>query len=219
MTPKAARAFRISVLDDKIEDLIQFHVRLESCLRLELARLPKDLAKLRQGLSPEKRELLEQMYSDEHYLLETVFARNLRYSTLVSSHSLLETGLNSICHGERRRFRHRLSLRDLEGQGIQRAKTYLEKVCGVSFPSSTAEWTRMRILAELRNVIAHADGDIERATQKERITQMVRSTTGISLRHNRYLELEPEFISETLGMMKKFFVTIHRSFPARVRAA
>ena len=72
MTPKAARAFRISVIDDKIEELIQFHVRLESCLRLELARHPKDLAKLCRGLSPEKRELIEQMYSDEHYLLETI---------------------------------------------------------------------------------------------------------------------------------------------------
>ena len=77
----------------------------------------------------------------------------------------------------------------------------------------------MRILAKLRNVIAHADGDIGRATQKERITQIVRSTPGISLRHNRYLELEPEFISETLDMMKKFFGALHKSFPARVRAA
>jgi hypothetical protein len=107
----------------------------------------------------------------------------------------------------------------LAGQGIQRAKSYLEKVCGVSFPSNTAEWTRMRILAELRNVIAHTDGDVGRAKERERITQMVRSTTGLSLRRDQYLEVDPEFISETLEMMKKFFGAIHRSFPERVLAA
>ena len=214
MKPRAARAFEISVLEDKIEELLQFHLHLESYLRLELAKL-KEVATSRQKLPPDKRELLEEMYSDEHYLLEGAFTRNVRYSTLVSAHTLLETGLNSICHGERRRFQHAVSLVDLAGRGIQRAKTYLEKVCRVSFPSDSADWTRMRILAEVRNVIVHTNGDVRRGNQRERITQMVQSTKGLSLRRDGYIEVHPEFISETLDMMRKLFGAVNRSFPAR----
>ena len=77
----------------------------------------------------------------------------------------------------------------------------------------------MTILTELRNAVAHADGDINKMNQKLRITQMVRSTTGLHFRRDRYLEVDSEFISETLEMMRKLFGLVHSGFPARVRRA
>src|SRR5687767_3819835 len=111
MKPQAARSYQFSTLEDKVEELSQFHLRLDAFIRLELARLPKEFAREGQGRPSQKREFLDDIaYADEYYLLETAFMRNLRYSTLVSAQTLLETGLNGICRNEHRRFRHRLSV-------------------------------------------------------------------------------------------------------------
>jgi hypothetical protein len=216
-TSSQARTWRTSVIQDRIAELTSFHQRLEDWLSREIKVLrggPKGLHRL----PAEKRIEVEQLYSDEHFMLETVFTKTLRFSVLVTAHTLLETSLNATCSGEQKRYDHRLGLKDLAGQGVTRARLYLTKVCGVGFPNSTAEWKRMAALGDLRNVIAHADGDVSKATNEQKVRNLVKNTSGLSLRHGKHLEVTDDFVQDTLAKMDGFFSQLHQAFSPRVRA-
>jgi hypothetical protein len=169
-------------------------------------------------LAAAERGAMEDLDSDDRFMFATVFTKTLRYSVLVTAHILLETSLEAICDAEQRRFGYRLRLKDLTGSGVERAKLYLAKVCGVRFPDGTAEWNRMAILSEIRNVIVHADGDVSKARHERSVRNTVRNTGGLSLRHDRYLEVADAFIRHTMLKMKTFAAQVHRAFPPKLRA-
>lgn len=218
MTPSQARAYLTSVIQDRTGHLGSFHHRLEDWLAREIKELQQHAARL-DRLPAEKRSVLAEFYSDEQSTLGTVFTTTLRYSVLATAHTLLESSLNAICAAEKKRYGHRLGLTDVAGQGIARARLYLTKVCGVRFPDATAAWNRMAILADLRNVIAHANGDVSNVKREEKVRNIVKNTPGLKLRNGRYLEVSDDFVRDTLSKMGDFFSEVHRAFPAKLRAS
>jgi hypothetical protein len=219
VTPRQARAYRISILQEQIDHLLQYHFWLETSIKRGLIESQRDLQEKRGTLGKDKKHELKELYSDEQQLLKEVFVRNLRYSTVVSAAILLEVALNAICKGEQRRFGYRVELTDMKDKGIYRARGFLRKVCGSRFPDETAEWKRMQVLAELRNVIAHANGDLTQSTNEPKVRNMIRDTPGVTLRRDQYLQIASRFVKDTLEMMKEFLSLVHRSIPAGVRAA
>ena len=47
------------------------------------------------------------------------------------------------------------------GLGIERAKNYLSKVAGVKTPFEKPSWQRAKLLGEIRNAIAHRNGEVD----------------------------------------------------------
>jgi hypothetical protein len=132
MTPTQARAYRTSVIQSRIDELTAFHERAEGWLARELRRL-RNRSKRLSPVPAAERGAMEGLYFDERFMLETVFTNTLRYSVLVTAHILLEASLEAVCNGEQSRFGYSLRLKDLTGSGVERAKLYLAKVCGVRF--------------------------------------------------------------------------------------
>jgi uncharacterized protein YutE (UPF0331/DUF86 family) len=92
------------------------------------------------------------------------YANLLRKSFFISLYTFLETRLNQECV---RRAKYSIdttiALSDLYGRGIDRAKTYLVKVLGSTFPFGTSqEWEEIKQYAKLRNSIVHNDGKIKK---------------------------------------------------------
>ena len=86
---------------------------------------------------------------------------DLLYSLFfVSLYSFLESQLDNECrHRSQNRENLRLSISDLHGKGIVRAKTYLVKVLGTTFPfENDVHWQRMHWYNKIRNAIVHKEG-------------------------------------------------------------
>lgn len=83
------------------------------------------------------------------------------YAQFLIVYSTFEHVLHELCIIVKRRSDFELSFKDLEGMGITRARNYLVKVAGVQEPFQTAAWNRALLLADIRNAIAHRNGEID----------------------------------------------------------
>ncbi|MGB3690305.1 MAG: hypothetical protein WBA02_13520 [Jannaschia helgolandensis] len=99
---------------------------------------------------------------NDHYVMVSLsmpMYQNYAYLTL--GFALFEKCLNDVSMQIRDDRNFPLSLKDIHGQGIARAKVYLSKVCGITSPFQTAAWSRALLLAEIRNAISHRGGFID----------------------------------------------------------
>jgi len=78
----------------------------------------------------------------------------------------------------------RLSLQDLRGSFLERARQYFDDVLKFDLhPPETTDWDRLRLLAELRNSFAHDNGVYpgSRARRAKRLREWVAATPGLSI--------------------------------------
>ncbi len=213
MKPRTARAIHISIIADKLDELDQYRVRIEEFITNEIAELRVRFEKELSELTEDQRYEWEEFYLYEQLLLSKVFTRTLRASVLVAAYTLFEASLDAICSAEQKCHGHVLTPADLAGQGVQRAKLYLSKVCGVTFPEESREWNRLMDLNKIRNVLAHADGNIKRVRNPDIIREVVGRTPGLRLQNNSYLEIDQEYVALTIGDVRSFFSVLHKAFP------
>jgi hypothetical protein len=213
MKSRAARAFHISLISGKLDELEQYHGRIEEFIDHEVARLHALFAEGLDEPTEEERYERTDFYSDEHTLLSEVFTRTLRASVLVATYTLFETSLDALCAADQKRQGHTLVLRDLAGQGVERAKLYLIKVCRVAFPADSHDWARLMDLNKIRNAFAHADGDVRRLRDPERLREVIRRTPGLRLRNDTYLEIDRAYVASIIRDVRSFFDLLHKAFP------
>ncbi|MCY7627752.1 hypothetical protein MH206_01695 [Bacillus altitudinis] len=79
----------------------------------------------------------------------------LRRTTFVEIYFLFEDFMNKKCKLHKELNNSNLSLRDINGQGIERAKIYLTKVCNITEPFKTKEWSNIIEYGKARNAIVH----------------------------------------------------------------
>ena len=78
------------------------------------------------------------------------------------------------------------------GEGIVRAKDYLEKLAKVDFSALNDEWSHLMTLNRIRNCIVHCEGDIKSSTSAAQLQNIVNKTRGLFLRNERYIRVERE---------------------------
>lgn len=91
-------------------------------------------------------------------------ARPLAYYSLVLILvSIIEEAFNTICRAYQLMYKYKLTVKDISGQGIERAILYLEKVVGISGIKSHGNWEYIRTLRDARNMIVHNGGNIPKS--------------------------------------------------------
>jgi hypothetical protein len=111
-------------------------LELESKFSHDLKSLEKRYEKeIRQkGADAEFEDYLSDFYADEFHRIDRIFLRTFRYSAVVTIYSLLETSMNSLCSILKQMKAINIELEEIRGDGIERAKVYLMKVCEIKFP-------------------------------------------------------------------------------------
>ncbi len=112
----------------------------------------------------QKAEFYE-FYGEEIWHISDLLPSLQWMSTFLLSYGIFEKALNGICHTIGRLKLSPLNLTDMAGKGIERAKLYLSKNCGVTSPFNTPEWAKIQNISKIRNVLAHASGELD-LTQK-----------------------------------------------------
>ena len=90
-------------------------------------------------------------------IFEEYFPNLQRSSALLTLFSFLEKELDGLCKLFQKENDYKITLKDITGNGIDRATNYLIKVAGVNFTKS-AEWNEVKSIQKIRNIIVHNGG-------------------------------------------------------------
>lgn len=120
--------------------------------------------------------------NDEYIAIAEILPRLQWNAQFLVVYSSFEHALNRLCAIVKNRSGFELSFKDLAGNGIVRASSYLRKVASVEGPFQTSHWNRALLLGDIRNAIAHKNGEIEYTLHsKNSLAFRAKSLPGIEL--------------------------------------
>lgn len=131
------------------------------------------------------------VFDYEHSSINSFYQIQWRSEFLVI-YSYFEQMLNHLCKVVQERSNFKLGFKDINGAGIERARTYLVKVANVDKPFETKNWQRAKLLSEIRNAIAHSNSEIKYTPNDSK-------TLCARLKKEVYVELEPIFPKNELA--------------------
>lgn len=152
-------AVHASIEFDTIERLCALG---KTALDTELNELHKAMDEDYKTLEPGNEEGTYLAHVNDEYIEVSEILPCLHwYSQFLISYSFFERALNALSISFQKNDVLSLSLKDMSGQGITRARTYMMKVCNITKPFELPEWHTANLLAEIRNAIAHRNGYID----------------------------------------------------------
>lgn len=174
-------------------------------------RVKEDVA----AMDPDEHEAYHDQMYDQYVITNEILPRIQWNSQFLVVYSTFEHMLNQLCRVVQRRSGFDLSFKDLSGQGIERSKNYLSKVAGVKSPFQKPAWQRAKLLGDVRNAIAHNNGEIKMRPDDK-------SSLGPRLGNEKYLELKKlipdekdaqivlksEFVRESIIELRNMLVSI-----------
>ncbi len=92
------------------------------------------------------------------------------YAQLLIAYGYFEKLINDVCQEIKSERGISLSLNDLQGQGITRARNYLVGVAHIERPFTGHRWQLIKLVAKLRNAVAHGDGYMDYAPDNAKST-------------------------------------------------
>ncbi|RLV59402.1 hypothetical protein D5018_12275 [Parashewanella curva] len=192
---------RISVLKAVFNEVEETQVKYRDLL----VKLDKNQQKL--TLHDDSDEHYNYCYQDELIDLEFNFYRVNRISSILNMYAFLEHTLNRICHQKQLKYSLPISVYDLSGSGIERAKLYLNKFNLVNFASNICQsaWCNLTNLNKLRNALVHGEGDLD-YTKKLKKEQII-NIKGLDL-HGSTILISNEYVIDALDNIEKFLTFV-----------
>ena len=186
----------------------------------ELAQLENEMDKELSGLTEFEQDSFFRDINDHWIETAETLPRLQWYSQLLVVYSYFEKLLNDLCVEQRVSRELSLSLKDLHGQGIERARNYLVKVVGIKALFSSKEWQSIKSIGVLRNSVAHRDGfvDFEPENSKS-VYSKLSKINGVELRQETMNQEDAQiFFSEQVVIETlKLFDTFIRNLAAEIR--
>jgi hypothetical protein len=104
--------------------------------------------------------------------LETIFKEHFpniqRRAALITLFSYLENELDKLCVLFQETEKYSINLNDISGKGAERSTLYLEKVCGLSNCKKIKQWSLIKDIQKIRNIITHNNGKLTDLNGKKR---------------------------------------------------
>ncbi len=180
-------------------------------LKNEQSEFKKQFDTKLESLTGASREDYLEWQADNHFYLFDVFPSLQWLSLFNTAYSVFEKNMNYVCRLAERKTKSNFKLNDLNGQGIERAKLYLRKVANICDPFNSQPWQKIKKYAELRNVMAHATGELDLSNDKhKKVLEFARQNPNIEIiYHNNNSEfpeirLGSEIIFESIQDYKDF---------------
>jgi len=153
--------------------------------------------------------------NEEYATFVEVLPRLQRYAQLLVIYAAFEHALDELCAIVKGRSGFTLSVDDLAGKGIVRARSYLSKVAGVHAPFETRAWNSAILLNKIRNAIAHQNGEIKfDPKNKGSLAYQVRSMPNIQLKQivegheYTHIIVDADFVRDAIVTLKTVLTDI-----------
>ena len=163
-----------------------------------------DLFIRKEKFSPEDPEWHEAIQNFNHrfaFLLPRVF----RCPFLVSLYAVYESSVTEIARMIQAAKEPSISLGDLRGNFLDRSKKYFNYILKFNLCTDNNFWQRLKMLAELRNALVHANGRLEmlNSDSRKKIRNWEKQNIGIK-NYNGYLVV-------SAGITREIFDLVHSS--------
>jgi hypothetical protein len=122
-----------------------------------------------------------------HLIIEPIILPSVSSALFIGMYGDLEFYLNSICNAHKNDKNFEIGLKDIAGNGIERAVTYLNKVVGIRNIKNSPEWNELRHWNRVRNILVHNNGVIRNKEDESSIKYL---GLNINPKHNKvYLSI------------------------------
>ncbi|AME05692.1 hypothetical protein NNG64_11400 [Bacillus siamensis] len=193
---------------DKLEDL---YIEQEEHNEKSLLSWEVFLESNTEGFTDEEIYEFVEWYSADYLKYSNDYPQVIRKTIFLQTYFSFEGYLNNLCSDYKKKLDTDLDYKDMRGQGIERAKLYLTKVCNVTIPFLTDEWKLIKSYNMLRNALVHNNSIIDKSNLKT-IPKGValNSYSEEKISTNYYLELEKEFLDDAFLTYRAFSIIIEQ---------
>jgi hypothetical protein len=188
---------------------------VKSSLVDEKERFEKFAEERTQELNEDQKADFYEFYGEEIWQISDLLPSLQWMSTFLLSYGIFEKALNGMCHTVGRIKSSPLNLSDMAGKGIERAKLYLSKNCGVTSPFNSPEWVKIQNISKIRNVLAHASGELDLDQKHHKEVFNIAQTDQTIIVHKQDLdrqtatiELTAEFNINAIETFRSFLYSI-----------
>ncbi len=211
---------KIATVFDRIllyefDALEEHRIFAESSIKGSIKSLEARIEKESKQLDPDEHDDYFDYMHDEYLSTKEIVPRIQWNSQFLIVYSTFEHMLHELCRIVKRRSGFDLSFKDLGGLGIERSKNYLSKVAGVKSPFQNPDWQRAKLLAEIRNAIAHSNGEIEiNSTNKKLLGTRLEKEQHLKLKklipeqEDAQIVLSSEFVRNSISELRAVLVAI-----------
>ncbi|BDU18616.1 hypothetical protein [Dyella sp. GSA-30] len=98
---------------------------------------------------------------DLEAVFKTYFPSLRRSSTLVMLCSFFEKELNELCVSVKRHLNFDIDFKNLQGQGVERAVSYLKLCAGVTIEQGGGPWQSAKKILDFRNALIHGGSKLK----------------------------------------------------------
>lgn len=144
---------------------------------------------------------------DLHDVFEEYFPNLQRASTVLTLFAFFERELEDLCSLVQSAEGYKIAFRDVYGGGIERAVTYLEKVCGIDTGKNSVEWAEVKAIQAVRGLIAH--GGRADLKQNAKVRDAISESPYLS--YTDELKVAPEYPAYVITAHSRYFGLLHRS--------
>ncbi len=195
----------------------------EKFLEDEVKKLEKKFGDEKSKLTEEEQSEFAEYYAEIYRELTEEFPRLLRNSLFVLSYSVTENYLNYYCNRSEKHFGLKLTLSDLKGRGVERAKNYLKKVAEIDFPEND-EWAEIKHYNRIRNFIVHNNGKLDDSSNAGKVEKYIKAKPDLlELKEfsinkkivSKSIVIKQGFCEEVLKTAKDFLFRLDGAYQAR----
>lgn len=219
---KIAPSFRQFVIH-RIDEIDQFRFFLITSIKNEKSSIECRFAKETKDLTEEEIREYFDWNSDDYFMVKDVFTNLSMASFIVLLYSYIEDGLFTICNAEYSdKARHNkkigappfeLRYVDMKGDGIQKAKLYLEKVIGLNLHTNKKPWSEVDTLRKIRNSIVHEDRRVSEKIEKDNNIRLHVKAGRLEITDHGpevygQIMVKAEYLDYIIPVVKKFFEEI-----------
>ena len=121
-------------------------------------------------------------FQEYDHRIDFLLPRFFRGPFLVALYAVYESAVTEIARLIQDKKAQKITINDLKGDFLERAKKYYKHILKFDLYSEEEAWHRVKMLSELRNAFAHANGRLEMLNKKSRetIQKWERQNLGIS---------------------------------------
>ncbi|WP_061778616.1 hypothetical protein, partial [Vibrio vulnificus] len=103
-----------------------------------------------------------------------------------------------------------MEVSELRGEGIVRAKTYLEIHGIINSDSLNGVWSNLSSFNKVRNCLVHCNGYVDSYKNKKQIISIVNGSTYLSWDDKGKLVIDKEYLEFITGEVEKYLLEVHR---------
>ncbi len=154
---------------------------------------------------------------DQTWALDHLFGEHFpalqRSAAFLTVWGSFELQMTRLCHEVAKAGGYRITIKDLEGKGVQRAKTYLLKVAEFDGDWVQVAWKDFPNFNSIRNIFAHKNGIVD-STNKELAT-FIASASNLMQSVEGTLRLGNAFLPHYLRQERRLLESLKRDIVTR----